>query len=75
MRAIEAREANPGPLPTVLAGGPDVGRLAPTRAAVRGGRLNLRMLASTGLRSVVLIGITLLMILIVLPAALLAAGT
>jgi hypothetical protein len=42
---------------------------------IRGGGPNLSPLASAGLHSLVLIAIAVLLILIVLPAALVAAGT
>ena len=68
MSEIEARGASAPPIDRSPAGGP-------TQDALRGQGPNLRVFASAGLRSVVLIVIVGLLILIVLPGALVAAGT
>ncbi|OGO52388.1 MAG: hypothetical protein A2Z32_12770 [Chloroflexi bacterium RBG_16_69_14] len=63
------------PRPSVLVGGSDADRPTPTRDLIRGGGPDFRPIASAGLKSLVLIAMALLLILVLLPAAFVAART
>lgn len=80
MRAAQTPRTSVLYPPSILAGDSHQNHPIPTQDLIRGGRLRhlgtgLRSIVSAGLRSLVLIAIAMLLILVLLPAALVAAGT